>query len=173
MPLSIRFRPDQVHPTAFIAPGAVVLGDVTVGEEASIWFNAVVRGDSEAIRIGRRANVQDGAILHADPGFPCQLGDNVTVGHAAIVHGATIADDVLIGMRAVVLNGANIGRHSIIGAGAVVTEGTVIPPGSLVLGMPGKVKRETAADDLTQIAHAAAHYVAAAAEYRAVPDKNL
>ena len=171
MPLSTSFRPEQVHPTAFIAAGAVVLGDVTVDEEASIWFNAVVRGDSEAVRIGRRTNIQDGAILHADPGFPCQIGDNVTVGHAAIVHGATVADDVLIGMRAVVLNGAQIGRHSIIGAGAVVPEGMVVPPCSLVLGMPGKVKRELAAEDFARIEHAAAHYVAAAAEYRAASAK--
>src|SRR4051794_29793361 len=169
--MNVFFRPDQAHPTAFIARGAVVLGDVTVGEESSIWFNAVVRGDSEAVRIGRRTNIQDTAILHADPGFPCIIGDNVTVGHAAIVHGATIADDVMIGMRAVVLNGAQVGRHSIIGAGAVVPEGMVVPPNSLVLGMPGKVKREVTPADLARIAHAAEHYVTAAAEYRAAQDK--
>ncbi len=163
----ISFRPELIHSSAFIARGAVVLGDVTIGEESSVWFSAVLRGDYEAIRIGRRTNIQDGAILHADPGFPCTLGDEVTVGHGAIVHGATVADRVLIGMRAVVMNGAQIGEGSIVGVGAVVTGGTKIPPGSLVLGLPGKIVRQVTAEDLTRIRHAAEHYVAAAREYAA------
>src|SRR5580693_4230045 len=110
------FRPEQIHPTVFLAPGSVVVGDVTIGEQSSVWFQAVIRGDTEAIRIGRRSNVQDGAVLHADPGFPCSLGDGVTVGHRAIVHGATVADNVTIGMGAIVLNGAKIGADSIVGA---------------------------------------------------------
>ena len=127
-PKNTRHRSELVDPTAFIAPGAVVLGDVTIGKDASVWYGAVIRGDCEAIRIGDETNVQDGCILHADPGFPCILGNRVTLGHAAIVHGATVEDDVLIGMRAVVMNGAKIGRGSIVAVGAVVTEGTEIPP---------------------------------------------
>jgi len=159
------FRPDLVHSTVFIARGAVVLGNVTIGEESSVWFTAVIRGDCEAIRIGRRTNIQDGSIVHADPGFPCTLGDEVTVGHGAIIHGATVADRVLIGMRAVVMNGAEIGEGSVVGVGAVVTEGTKVPPGSLVLGLPGKIVRQVTDEDIARIRHAAAHYVAAAREY--------
>ncbi len=162
-----RFRPELIAATALIAPGAIVLGDVTIADEVSIWFNAVVRGDSERIVVGRQTNVQDLCLLHADPGFPCLLGERVTLGHGAIVHGATVEDDCLIGMRAVVMNGARIGSGSIVGVGAVVTEGTIIPPGSLVLGTPGKVVRATEPRDLERIRHAAQHYVAAAAAYRA------
>lgn len=161
------YRPELIHPSVFIARGAVVLGDVTIGEESSVWFSAVIRGDCEAIRIGRRTNIQDGSILHADPGFLCTLGDEVTVGHGAIIHGATVADRVLIGMRAVLMNGAQIGDGSVVGVGAVVTEGTRIPPGSLVLGLPGKVVRQVTAEDMARIRHAAEHYVAAAREYAA------
>ena len=148
------------------APGAVVLGGVTVGEQSSIWYGAVVRGDCEAIRIGKRTNIQDLCVLHADAGFPCTLGDGVTVGHGAIVHGATVEDDVLIGMKAVVMNGARIGRGSIVAVGAIVTEGMEVPPGSVVMGQPGKVKRPAEERDLVQIHHAADHYVQAAKGYR-------
>jgi carbonic anhydrase/acetyltransferase-like protein (isoleucine patch superfamily) len=149
---------ELLDPTAYIAPGAVVLGDVTIGAESSVWFNAVVRGDTEAIRIGTQTNVQDLCVLHADAEMPCVLGDRVTLGHAAIVHGATVEDDCMIGMRAVVMNGATIGRGSIVAVGAVVTEGTVIPPGSVVMGLPGKVIRSVTEQDTERIAHAAAHY---------------
>lgn len=149
----------------FVAPGAWIIGDVTLGDEASVWFNAVVRGDREAIVIGPRTNIQDGAILHADPGFPCTLGGGVTVGHGAIVHGATVADGALIGMRSVVMNGAVIGAGSLVGVGAVVTEGMQIPPGSLVVGVPGKIARAVTADDLARMRHAADHYVESAAAY--------
>jgi carbonic anhydrase/acetyltransferase-like protein (isoleucine patch superfamily) len=160
------FRPDQVHASVFIAPGAVVVGDVAVGEESSIWFQAVVRGDTETIRIGRRTNIQDGCVLHTDPGFPCTLGDEVTVGHGAIVHGAIVANRVMIGMRAVVMNGAVIGENSLIGVGAIVTEGTVVPPSSLVLGVPGKVVRSVTAEEIAKIQRAGEHYVAAARAYK-------
>ena len=153
------FRPELVDETAYLAPGAVVLGDVTIGAESSVWFGAVIRGDCDAIRIGRRTNVQDLCVLHADFGLPCILGDGVTVGHGAIVHGCQVADGVMIGMRAVVMNGAKIGAGSIIGVGAVVTEGTEVPPASLVMGLPGKVKRAIEAADAALIEHAAAHYV--------------
>ncbi|MEQ8790007.1 MAG: gamma carbonic anhydrase family protein [Pirellulaceae bacterium] len=154
-----QFRRDLVDASAFIAPSAVVLGDVTIGAEASIWYGAVLRGDSDRIQIGRRTNVQDLCVLHADEGFPCVLGERVTVGHAAIVHGATIEDDVMIGMRAVVMNGARIGAGSIVAVGAVVTEGVIVPPGSLVMGLPGKVVRPTGEKDLERIRRAAEHYV--------------
>lgn len=157
-----QFRSDQLAPAVFIARGAIVLGDVTLGAAVSIWFNAVVRGDAERIVVGADSNVQDQCVLHADPGYPCLVGERVTIGHAAIVHGATIEDDVMIGMRAVILNGARIGTGSIVGAGAVVTEGAVIPPHSLVLGMPARVKRPTNPTDMDRIRHAAEHYVAAA-----------
>jgi carbonic anhydrase/acetyltransferase-like protein (isoleucine patch superfamily) len=152
----------QIDPAAFVAPGAVVLGQVTIGVESSIWYNAVVRGDTEAIRIGRQTNVQDLCCLHADPGFPCTLGDRVTVGHGAIVHGATVEDDVLIGMKAVVMNGAKIGRGSLVAVGAIVLEGMEVPPGSVVMGAPARIKRQLEEKDIARIRHAAEHYVAAA-----------
>ena len=161
-----QFRPDLIAPSAFIAPGATVLGDVTIGDESSVWFGAVVRGDCEAIRIGKRTNIQDLCVLHADPGYPCTLGDGVTVGHGAIVHGATVEDDVLIGMKAVVMNGAKIGRGSIVAVGAIVTERTEVPPGSVVMGQPAKVKRAAEERDLVRIRHAAEHYVEAAKGYK-------
>jgi len=165
-PKNVRHRPELIDPTAFVAANAVVLGDVTIGAESTVWYSAVIRGDTAAIQIGRQTNVQDGCILHADPGFPCTLGDRVTLGHGAIVHGATVEDDCLIGMRAVVMNGARIGRGSIVAVGSVVTEGTEIPPGSVVLGQPGKVKRETTERDRERIRHAAEHYVAAGRVYQ-------
>lgn len=165
-PLQTRHRPELVHDSAFIAAGAIVIGNVTLAEETSVWFNAVIRGDSEAILIGAGTNVQDGCILHADPGRPCLLGQRVTLGHGAIVHGAVIEDDVLIGMRAVVMNGAKIGRGSIVGVGAVVLENTEVPPGSIVLGTPARVVRATSERDWEKIRHAAEHYMAAAKVYR-------
>jgi carbonic anhydrase/acetyltransferase-like protein (isoleucine patch superfamily) len=164
--MNICHRPEFVDSTAFIAPCAVVIGDVTIDAESSIWFGAVVRGDTETICIGRQTNIQDGCILHADEGFPCTLGDRVTLGHGAIVHGATVEDDCLIGMRAVVMNGAKIGKGGIVAAGSVVTEGTDIPPGSIAIGQPAKVKRAVTERDRERIQHAAQHYVAAAKVYR-------
>lgn len=160
------FQPEGVHENAFIAPGAVVLGAVTIGAESSVWFNAVVRGDTEAVQIGPRTNIQDLCVLHADPGFPCILGEGVTLGHSAIVHGATVGDNVVIGMRAVVMNGAKVGANSIIGVGAVVTAGAEIPPGSLVLGLPAKVRRRLSDDEIARNRMTAEHYVEAAREYK-------
>jgi carbonic anhydrase/acetyltransferase-like protein (isoleucine patch superfamily) len=165
-PRNTRFRPELVDPSAYIASGAVVLGDVSLGPEASVWFGAVIRGDSEAIRIGAGTNVQDGCVLHADPGFPCTLGEQVTVGHGAIVHGATVEDCCLIGMRAVVMNGAKIGRGSIVAVGAIVLEGAEIPPGSVVMGQPAKVKSAASEKHFERILHAAQHYIAAAKVFR-------
>lgn len=163
------FRADQCHPTAFIAPGAVVLGDVSIGEHSSVWFNAVIRGDTERIVIGKQTNIQDGCILHADAGFSCSLGDRVTLGHGAIVHGATVEDDVMIGMRAVVMNGAKIGRGSLVAVGAIVLEEMHVPPGSVVMGTPAVVKRAVTERDTARICHAAEHYVEAARAFRAGP----
>lgn len=129
----------SIHPTAFVHPQAVVLGDVTLGAHASVWPTAVLRGDSDRIVVGDESNVQDGSVLHADHGLPALVGKRVAIGHRAIVHGAVVEDGCLIGMGCVVLNGARVGAGSIIGAGAVVTEGMQIPPGSLVLGVPARV----------------------------------
>lgn len=165
-PKNIERRPELMDASAYVAPGAVVLGDVTIGAGSSVWFHAVIRGDSAPIRIGQRTNIQDGCVLHADPGFPCQLGDGVTVGHGAIIHGATVEDDCLIGMRAVVMNGAKIGRGSIVAVGSIVLEGAEIPAGSVAMGQPAKVKRAASTHDRERIAHAAEHYVAVARIYR-------
>jgi len=131
----------SIDPTAFIHPAAFVCGDVTLGPRASVWPSAVIRGDSAPIAVGESSNVQDGVVIHVDPGLPCTIGARVTIGHRAIVHGATVEDDCLIGMGAIVLNRVVVGRGSLVGAGAVCSEGMVIPPGSLVLGVPAKVVR--------------------------------
>ncbi|MEU3526198.1 gamma carbonic anhydrase family protein [Streptomyces sp. NPDC038707] len=131
----------RVDPEAFVAPTASVVGDVTVREGASVWYGAVVRGDIEKITVGARANVQDNVTLHADPGFPVSIGERVSIGHNAVVHGATVEEDCLIGMGATVLNGAVIGAGSLVAAQALVPQGMVVPPGSLVAGVPAKVRR--------------------------------
>lgn len=137
-----------IHPTARIAEGAVVRGRVTLGENVSIWYNAVLRGDVDAIEVGDDTNIQDGCIVHEDFGCPVHIGRRVTVGHGAILHGCTIGDDTLIGMGAIVLNGARIGTGCIVGAGALVTQGTVVPDGSVVLGSPARVVRQVTAEEL-------------------------
>ena len=156
-----------MDPSAFIASNAVVLGDVTIAAQASIWFGAVVRGDAERIYVGRETNIQDLCVLHADPGFPCLIGAAVTVGHAAVVHGAEVEDGVMIGMRSVVMNGACIGTGSIIGAGAIFPEGKQIPPGSVVLGVPGRIVRQATAEDASRIKAAARHYAELGGQFRA------
>ena len=130
-----------IHPTAFIAPGAVVLGDTTLGPESSVWFATVLRGDMAPIVIGAQSNIQDGTIVHVDEGFPCIVGARVGVGHRVILHGCTVEDECLIGMGSVLLNGVRIGKGSVIAAGAVVPEGMNVPPGSLVMGVPGRIVR--------------------------------
>ena len=126
----------------YIAEGAVVKGRVSIGEDSGVWYNATVRGDLEPIAIGAGANVQDNAVVHVDPGFPVVIGDRVTIGHGAIIHGCTIGDDCLIGMGAIILNGAVIGKGSIVGAGALLTQNVQIPEGSMVYGSPAKVVRQ-------------------------------
>ncbi|MEJ2861672.1 gamma carbonic anhydrase family protein [Actinomycetospora flava] len=143
---------------AWVAPGAVVAGRVTIGTDTGVWYTAVVRADMESVTVGEGTSVQDGTVVHADPGFPCSIGDNVTVGHRAVVHGCTVEDDCLIGMGAVVMNGATVGRGSVVAAGAVISQGVTIPPGSLVAGVPGKVRREVTDDERAMIAASAATY---------------
>ena len=125
----------QIHDTAFIAPGAVVLGDVTIGENSGIWYNAVVRGDRDSIVIGRESNIQDNAVVHLGSGYPVEIGDHVTIGHGAIIHGCKIGDNTMIGMGAILMNGCKIGKNCIIGAGALVTQNVEIPDNSLVIGI--------------------------------------
>lgn len=148
-----------IDPTAFVHPLAVVLGDVTLGARVSIWPTAVVRGDSAAIVVGEESNVQDGTVIHVDEGVPTTIGRRVGIGHRAIVHGATIADDVLVGMGAILLNHVRVGSGSIIGAGAVCPEGMDIPPNSLVLGVPGRVVRQTTDAERARIRHTVESYL--------------
>lgn len=164
--ISTGARP-MIDPSAFIAHGAVVLGDVHLGKGVSVWYNTVVRGDAERVAIGDETNIQDLSMVHADPGFPCLVGRRVTVGHRAILHGCVVEDDCLIGMGAILLNGVRVGSGSVVGAGAVLTEGTQVPPGSLVLGVPGKVVRQVDEAMKGRIDHAWRHYVAEARRHRA------
>ncbi|GIJ46040.1 gamma carbonic anhydrase family protein [Virgisporangium aliadipatigenens] len=168
-PLLLRLgdRRPKIDPAAFVAPGAVVVGDVTIGARAGIWYATVVRGDTAPITVGAETNIQDGSVLHADPGAPLVVGARVTVGHRVVLHGAVVADDVLIGMGSVVMNHARIGAGSVVGAGALIVEGTEVPPGSLVLGAPGRVVRSLTAEERAGITEAAGRYVRRAAEHRA------
>jgi carbonic anhydrase/acetyltransferase-like protein (isoleucine patch superfamily) len=156
----------RVHPTAFIDDSAQVIGDVDIGEESSVWMAAVVRGDVHWIRVGRRSNIQDGTIVHAMTGtHPTAIGSEVTIGHGALVHGCTIEDHCLIGMGAILLNGAHIGTQSIVAAGTLVIEGMKVPPKSLVMGSPGKVKRLLTQAEIADIRTYADRYVAYRLEY--------
>ncbi len=162
------YRPTRltIDPTAFIAPGAALVGEVSVGRNASVWFNATVRGDMEPIAIGAESNVQDACVVHVDHGRPTRIGERVTLGHGAIVHASVVEDDVLVAMKAVVLSGCHIGRHCMIGAGAVVPEGTRVPEGSLVLGVPGRVVRPLRTDEIERIHANARAYVELSRGYR-------
>ncbi|WP_433492090.1 gamma carbonic anhydrase family protein [Nocardia grenadensis] len=160
----------EIDETAWIAPTANVIGRVKLGAEVSIWYNAVLRGDSELITVGERSNIQDGCVLHADPGFPATVGAGVSVGHNAILHGCTVEDDCLIGMGATVLNGAVIGRGSLIAANALIPEGARIPPGSLVAGVPGKVRRELTAEQQRGVELNAMVYLHHMSEHRSAKE---
>ena len=159
----------QIAPDAYLAPNATIIGDVTIGSEASIWFGAVLRGDDEAIVIGARSNVQDNAVVHADIGFPTIVGEDVTIGHGAIVHGARVGDGALIGMGSTLLNGASIGAESVVGANALVSEGKSFPARSLILGVPGKLARELDTDAAAHGRIGAEHYVARGKRYSSEP----
>jgi len=165
-PLPGLSRTPRIHSSVFVAPGAVVLGDVEIGEQSSVWFGAVLRGDVDAIRIGARTNLQDGVIVHCDVGIPVQVHDEVTVGHAVVLHSCTLRRNCLVGIGARVLNKADVGEGSLIAAGALVGERMVVPPGSLVVGVPGRV-RELPARLRDNMKDNWRHYVSTAAQYLA------
>jgi carbonic anhydrase/acetyltransferase-like protein (isoleucine patch superfamily) len=145
---------------AWVAPNAVALGKVELCEDASVWFGAVLRGDNELIRVGARSNVQDGCVLHTDPGFPLEIGEDCTIGHMVMLHGCTIGSGSLIGIGSIVLNGAHIGEGSLVGANTLITEGKTFPPRSMILGSPGKVVRELSAEESERLKASAGRYAA-------------
>jgi len=156
-------RLPDVHPSAYIDQSAQVIGDVQIGEESSVWMNAVVRGDVHRIRIGRRSNIQDGTIVHVMNGtHPTTIGDEVTIGHAAVIHGCTLRARILVGMGAILLNGVDVGEDSIVAAGSLLPENAAVPPRSLVMGSPGKVRRTLSDEEVEGIRRYADRYV----EYR-------
>ncbi|MEO8201116.1 MAG: gamma carbonic anhydrase family protein [Gemmatimonadota bacterium] len=157
----------SIHPTAFLAPTSVVLGDVTLGAEASVWYTAVLRGDVASITVGSQTNIQDGTIVHVDDDVPCTIGKRVGIGHRAIVHGCTIEDDCLIGMGSILLNRVHVGTGSVIAAGSVVPEGMRVPPGSVVMGVPGRIVRLVDAELAGRIRETWEHYVIRAKEHKA------
>ncbi|WP_306132995.1 gamma carbonic anhydrase family protein [Roseivivax marinus] len=159
-------KPNYSEEHHWIAPNAYVIGDVTLGRDVGVWFSATIRGDNEPIVIGDRTNIQEGAVLHSDPGSPLEVGSNVTIGHQAIVHGCTIGDNTLIGMGATILNGARIGRNSIVGANALVTEGKVFPDNSLIVGSPAKAVRTLDSETETQLKKSAEAYVGNMTRFR-------
>lgn len=162
---------DNVSPrmaeTAWVADSAQVMGDVVMGDESSVWFGTIVRGDSETITLGRGVNVQDASVLHADPGVPLTLGDNVSVGHQVMLHGCTVGEGTLIGIGSVVLNHAKIGKNCLVGAGSLVTEGKEFPDGSMILGRPAKVVRELSPDEIANLQRIAQHYKDNARRFKA------
>ncbi|HYO53539.1 gamma carbonic anhydrase family protein [Archangium sp.] len=163
-----RDKTPRVHPSCFIEDSAQVIGDVELGEDTSVWFNSVLRGDVNAIRIGRRTNIQDLTMIHVtSTRYATAIGDDVTVGHHVVLHGCTVGNRVLVGMGAIVLDGVEIGDDCIIGAGTLLTSGAKIPPGSLVVGSPGKVKRAITEEERAFLLESAKHYVHTAADHRA------
>ncbi|CAA9454045.1 MAG: Carbonic anhydrase, gamma class [uncultured Rubrobacteraceae bacterium] len=166
-------RYPEVAPSAFVAPGAYVVGKVRLGEESSVWYGAVLRGDTEPIRIGARTNIQDGCVLHADPGYPATIGDDCVVGHRAVLHGCEIGAGSLIGMSATILNGAKIGEGSIVAAGALVPEGKEFPARSLIIGAPAKRIREVSEEQTEDIVRGVRTYVERAAEHRESLQKSF
>jgi len=160
-------RIPRIHASAWVADNATVIGDVELAEDASVWYGAILRGDSALLRIGRRSNVQDGSVIHADEGIPTTLGDDVSIGHLVMLHGCTIGDGSLIGIGAVVLNHARIGRHCLVGARSLVPAGKEFPDGSLIMGSPAVAVRTLGEAQIEGLRRAAAHYVGNAARFRA------
>ena len=156
----------QLAEGAWVADSAQVIGRVELAEDASVWFGAILRGDTELLRVGKGSNVQDGSVLHADPGYPLVLGEHVTVGHQVMLHGCSVGDGSLIGIHAVVLNGARIGRNCLVGAGALVTEGKEFPDGSMILGAPAKVVRQLTPEQIAALPRSAEHYVQNAKRFK-------
>jgi len=164
------YQLDDISPrladTAWVADSAQVMGNVELAADTSVWFGAVLRGDTEVIRVGRGSNIQDNAVVHADIGFPVLIGENVTVGHHVMLHGCSIGDGSLIGIQAIVLNGAKIGKHCLVGAGALVTEDKEFPDGSMIIGSPAKVVRQLTPEQMAGLDRSAEHYVENARRFR-------
>ena len=160
-------RTPRLHASAWVADSATVIGEVELEEETSVWHGAILRGDSALIRLGKRSNVQDGSVVHADPGIPTTIGEGVTVGHLVMLHGCTIGDGTLVGIGAVILNNVRIGRNCLVGAGALLTEGKEFPDGSLIVGSPAVAVRSLSAEQIERVKHAATHYVDNAKRFRA------
>ena len=164
------YQLDDISPrladTAWVADSAQVMGNVELAADTSVWFGAVLRGDTEVIHVGRGSNIQENAVVHADIGFPVLIGENVTVGHQVMLHGCSIGDGSLIGIQAVVLNGAKIGKHCLVGAGALVTEGKEFPDGSMIIGSPAKVVRQLTPEQMAGLDRSAEHYVENARRFR-------
>ncbi|WP_425260680.1 gamma carbonic anhydrase family protein [Rubrivivax sp. RP6-9] len=156
----------RIHPGAWVAESASVIGRVELQEGASVWYGCTLRGDNDWMVVGRNSNIQDGSVLHTDAGVPLTIGEGVTVGHQVMLHGCTVGDHSLIGIQSVILNGAKIGRHCIVGAGSVVTEGKEFPDGSLILGSPARVVRPLTPEQIERLQWSARHYVANAARHR-------
>tara|TARA_Y100000996_G_C22550255_1_gene653439 strand:+ start:20 stop:523 length:504 start_codon:yes stop_codon:yes gene_type:complete len=155
----------EVHPEAWVAPNATIIGKVKLEKNSSIWFNAVLRGDIELITVGENSNIQDGSVLHTDPGYPLTIGKGVTIGHMVMLHGCQISNDTLIGIGSIILNNAKIGKNCIIGANTLVTENKVIPDNSLVVGSPGKVLRKVTDEEIKSILENGKHYVDGSKKY--------
>ncbi len=149
----------KIHPSAWIADNAIIIGDVTIGPKASIWFNAVVRADNDRIIIGENTNIQDGSVLHADLGFPLSIGNNVTVGHMVMLHGCTVKDGCMIGIRSTILNGSVIEENTLVGAGSLIAENKSFPPKVVLIGTPARMAKTMDEDHAKRIPRAAAHYV--------------
>ena len=159
-------RVPEMHETAWVAGSAEVIGDVKLGEGASVWFGAVLRGDTDTITVGRGSNIQDNSVLHADHGVPLNIGENVTVGHQVMLHGCTIGNNTLIGIQAVILNGARIGNNCLVGAGALVTEGKEFPDGSMIIGSPAKAVKQLSEAQIEGLKRSAEHYMENARRYK-------
>ena len=173
MPIySLADKQPVIGTNAWVAPNATIIGNVHLAANSSIWWNAVLRGDNDPIRIGDNSNIQDGSVLHTDDGVPLTVGANVTVGHLVMLHGCTIGAGSLIGIKSVILNGAVIGENSLIGANSLIPEGKIIPPRSLVMGSPGKVVRELSDEEVARIAYSVQLYVANAQRYRTQLDNQ-
>ena len=159
MKYDVEFHPELLHPSVFVGQGAIVVGQVSLAEACSVWFNATLRGDTTPVQIGPQTNIQEGAILHADPGFPAIVGAGVTIGHGAVVHGARVGDNSLIGIRAVLLNGVVVGRDCVVGANSLLTPGKTFPDGVLILGSPAKVARTLSPEEIEANRKTAHRYV--------------
>lgn len=165
--MDIAHHPDLIHPTAYVAANATLVGQVHIAAQASVWFGCVLRGDDAPIIIGARTNIQDLTVIHADAGQPCTLGEGVTIGHRGVLHSATVENGALVGIGAIVLNGASVGREALVGAGALVTEGTVIPSRHLALGAPARVVRELTGEEIERARSVATHYATRAQAFLA------